>query len=511
MFKAKVKMKFEPQEDGRFKFDDLKLKKSLDKNIELMKSIFEGDETLIIRDFVNQNDPTIKCCIFLFNGMINNEIVNENIMKPIMINTKIKSDPKIIDIIHTEVLFSNEVEKTGDIGDIVESLEYGDTILFVDGSDEALIINSKGWSVRSIGEPDAEKALRGSREGFTEGILVNTSLIRRRLKTSDLKMNFKTLGTRTNTKICICYLDSLVDKAVLEELNNRLDEISLDGILDANYIVEYIKDKRTSPFKTVGITERPDTVAGKLLEGRIAIIVDGTPIVITVPYLFIENFQAMDDYSLNFYFSSINRFIRILAFLITTTTPALYVALITFHREMVPTHLILSIAAARQGIPVPTIVECIAVLLVFELIREAGMRMPSNIGQALSIVGALVIGQAAVSAKFISAPMVIIIAITAITGLVNTKISSVTIIFRVAFLLSAAILGLYGMFLTFIGVLIHILSLESFNVEYLSQVTRMNFKSQKDMAFRAPWWKMHTRPLELTKDLVRSKEVGKNE
>jgi spore germination protein KA len=259
---------------------------------------------------------------------------------------------------------------------------------------------------------------------------VNLSMLRRKLRTTDLKMEYKTFGTRSKTKACICYLGSLVNKDVLAELNKRLESFSIDGTLDVNYISEMIRDAPISPFKTIGSTERPDVVAAKLLEGRVALFLDGTPVVLTMPIFFIESFQSDDDYYLNYYFASIGRILRIMAFFIATSIPAIYIALVDFHQEMLPTPLLISISAARQGVPFPTVVEAICMLAVFELLRESGSRMPTMMGQALSIVGSLVIGQAAVEAKIVSAPIIIIAAASGIAGLMIPRLKGAIILLR---------------------------------------------------------------------------------
>lgn len=487
------------------KLDEYEIKPQLLENIKLVKKLFANDDTLITREFMNQNDNNIKCCAFFIDGMVNNKIVNENIIGPIIENIFLSPKLDVIEVIKSQVIISNDVKRVEKTSDVVKAIVSGDTVVFVNGSNSALVISTKGWPSRSIIEPDTEKALRGPREGFTEGIMVNLSLIRRKIQTNELKFEFRSFGTKSNTKSCICYIDNLIDKEILNELNRRLDKIDIDGILDSNYIAEMIKDAPMSPFKTIGITERPDTVASKLLEGRIALVVDGSPVVLTLPYLFIENFQSNDDYYLNFYFASIGRLLRLFGFLVSISIPAIYVALTTYHREMIPTYLSLSIIEAHKNVPFPTIVECILMLLVFEIIRETGIRMPSNIGQALSVVGALVIGQAAVEAKFISAPMVIIVSITAITGLINPKIKGVTILTRLIFLLAASFLGFYGYFYCIIILLTHLFSLHSFGVLYTSQICAWNFQGFKDNSFRAPWKYMITRP-----DFVKKNNVRKN-
>lgn len=492
-----------PDSLGELHLNEVKLEKELEKNIELMKKVFSSNDTLVIRRFENRKHEKYKLCAFFFDGMVDNKIVDEYLIAPVMESTIISKSEDAADEIMSRVVVSNEVEKVSDFEKLAKGMLLGDTVLVADGCDSALIVNTKGWKTRGITEPDAEKALRGPREGFMEAILVNLTLIRRKLLTPDLKFSFKTLGTRSNTKVCVCWLDGLADPKVLDELNRRLDSIKIDGVMDSNYIAELIKDNPMSPFKTLGATERPDVVAARLLEGRAALIVDGSPVVLTLPYLFIENFQAADDYYLNFYFASVGRFLRILGFFLSISVPAIYVAFITFHREMIPTNLAMSIMQAHQGVPFPSILECVIMLIIFEIIRETGIRMPSNIGQALSIVGALVIGQAAVEAKFISAPMVIVVAITAITGLINPKLKGATILLRFSFLFAAAFLGIYGYAFMLIGMLAHLFSLQSFGVSYTTQMTAYQFQEVKDNIFRASWRAMRTRPVFEQKDVVR--------
>lgn len=501
-FKKSPAKNIAPDSKGNYHLNECGIEKKLEKNIQIIEQIFKDDGTLRKRSFENQTNSKTECCAFFIDGMVDNKIIDEYIIKPIIISSGGFGRNSAEDIT-SKVIVSNDVKETNNFEDIVQSIISGDTALFIDGSSQALIISTKGWPTRSISEPDAERALRGPREGFTEAIMTNLSMLRRKIGTPDLKFKFRTIGTRSNTKACVCYLESLVDNKVLEELYRRLDTIKIDGVLDVNYISELIKDDSISPFKTIGVTERPDVIAGKLLEGRIALFLDGTPVVLTLPYLFIENFQSNDDYYLNFYFATVGRLLRILGFLLTISVPAIYVAFTSFHREMIPTDLALSIIEARRGIPFPAMVECIIMLVTFEIIREAGIRMPSNIGQALSIVGALVVGQAAVEAKFISAPMVIIVAISAITGLINPKLMGATILLRFFFLFSAGILGLYGYAFAFIGLLIHLFSLESFGVIYTSHLTGNDFEDAKDRAIRAPWKFMITRPGFEQKDPIR--------
>ncbi|HZK70739.1 MAG TPA: spore germination protein, partial [Clostridia bacterium] len=367
-------------------------------------------------------------------------------------------------------------------------------LFLLDGYDKALVIDTKGWKVRAVTESTSEKTVRGPRECFTEAIMVNLSLIRRKLKTPDLKFVFKDIGRRTKTKVCMCYLESVASPQIIAELNKRIETIDIDGILDSGYIQEMIKDSPLSPFKTIGNSERPDVVVAKLLEGRIALIVDGTPDVLTLPYVFIEYFQSNEDYYHNFIYGSLGRIIRIIGAIITISVPAVYVALITYHQELIPTSLLLSISASIQGTPFPTIVEAMVLLFAFDMLREAGTRMPTAVGQAVGIVGALVLGQAAVEAKFVSAPMVIIIALAGISSLALPKMVGASITIRLIFLVLAASLGLYGFIFGVIGLLIYLFGMRSFGVPYMLSLVISDEQYNKDTLIRAPWWYMSLRP-----------------
>ncbi|MBQ3053321.1 MAG: spore germination protein [Clostridia bacterium] len=499
---------------GKDIYKDYTLTENLMDNIKIFQEIFKDDGMFRYRICKNSENPDIMCCAIFIDGMTNSVGVSENIIKPLVEAKGIKWNSKVQDNIreiYKKVLYASRVQHSNDIKEIVESIIYGDTLLMAQGSKEVLIIDLKGWETRSPTEPENEKTMRGPREGFTEAFLKNTSFIRRRLRTPDLKFKLIKIGTRTNTQVCLCYLDTLVNPKVLARLEDKLKNIEIDGILDTNYLDELTKDNPYTPLKTSGVTERPDIVAGKLLEGRIAVIVDGSPSVMTVPYFFIENLQTDDDYYINYFFAGACRLIRILSLMITIVVPALYIALVAFHKEMIPINLALSISEARQGVPLPIVVECLVMLLVFEILRESGMRIPSNVGTALSIVGAIVIGQAAVDAKFVSAPMVIVVSVTGITGLMAAKMKGAVIIYRTFLVIMASVLGMYGLIVGLILIVAHTVSLTSFGVKYTSYLDAYKVQEMKDIYVRYPWWKMLTRPRNVSTNLVRqsnTKEGG---
>ncbi|MCX7884072.1 MAG: spore germination protein [Caloramator sp.] len=471
------------------------LSKSLDQNIEIFKNIFHSDDTVIFRSIKNQYDTNFKGCIIFISGMVNIESINSNIIEPLMrVNLKYIENSLVLNTLKNKVISSCEVFESETIDEITISLFNGSTILLIEDSEKALVISTKGYVKRAIIEPDSERVIRGPREGFTEEILTNLSLVRRRIKTPNLKFEFIKIGKITKTKVCICYIDSIADNRIINELYKRLNDIDIDGILDSGYIQEIIKDSPFSPFKTIGSSERPDSITAKLLEGRIAVFVDGSPLVLTLPYVFIEYFQSNEDYYLNYYYASFNRILRVFGAFLSASVPAIYVALMTFHQELIPTPLLLSIATARQKVPFPTIFEVLGLLLIFEIVRETGSRLPATIGQTISIVGTLVIGQASVEARIISAPVIIIVALTGITELLIPKLMSAMIIIRFILIILSSVLGLYGYIFGTIGIFIHLFSLRSFGVPYMLGYGSIKPQDIKDTFIRAPWWYMIMRP-----------------
>lgn len=467
------------------------LTKNLHINIQTIKSMFINDTTLKIRTFHSEALGFIEGCIIYLDGMVDNKLISENVIRPFLNpHFLINNDSNILKIFKNQIITSNELQECSSIDSLVNSLLEGDTLFLLDNYESGLIIGSKNWQTRAITEPTSEKVLRGPREGFTESIIINLSLIRRKIKSPNLKFQFREIGKETNTRICICHIEGIASDKILNELIKRLDSISINSVLDSQYIQEMIDDIPISPFETLNSTERPDAVAGKLLEGRIAVIVDGSPFVLTLPFLFIEYFQVDEDYYNNFMFMSFNRLLRILGFILSISIPAVYLSFVTYNQEMIPTPLLISISAARLGVPFPTAVESFFMLIVFEILREAGGRIPSNMGQAVSIVGALVLGQAAVEARIVSAPMVIVVALTGICGLLNIKMKASSIFLRFFYLILASLFGMYGYIIGLIATLIYLMSIYSFGIPYMSKVGSIKLQNIRDSIIRAPWWYM---------------------
>lgn len=477
-----------------------KLSSNLHANLAMVRETLGNSNDVVIRHVKTGIDKAEAFLLYI-DGMVDNSFVAENIIKPLIYGKHISGQElsvfladRMLQIIRESILTAGEVKDYSDLDLVLQRVLSGDTALFVAGMDKAYVISTRGFETRGINEPDTESVVRGPREGFTEVLRINTSLLRRKIKSPDLRFEQLTVGKQTKTEICIAYVKGICNEKIVEEVRRRLAQIDTDAILESGYIEAFIEDAPFSPFSTVGNTEKPDIAAAKMLEGRVAVIVDGTPVVLTVPHLFIEAFQSSEDYYSRPYYVTLVRWFRYLAFFLTVYLPSLYIAVTTFHQEMLPTPLLITMAAAREGTPFPALVEALIMGIIFELLREAGVRMPRPIGQAVSIVGALVIGEAAVSAGLIGAPMVIIVALTAIASFVVPPRIDVAAVLRLAFTIFAGIAGFYGLMLGTLAVGIHLVSLRSFGVPYLSPLAPLTVSDLKDVVVRAPLWSMLTRP-----------------
>ncbi|MEL7622670.1 MAG: spore germination protein [Clostridiales bacterium] len=487
--------------------DSIELSGDLAEEMAILEGLFEKVDPMVLRRIRNQHNEKLEFGLVYCAGMIDNEYVGEAIIKPLTSSQGINYDKNLTDTILTQIVCNHNGMKAQKYSEIVEAATYGDVVVLIPGSKDALIYSTQGFPLRGTDEPENEKTLVGPKEGFGESLINNLAFLHRRLRTNDLKMQFRTLGKRTRTSICLCYLDSLVKPEILKELEERLAIIDIDGILDSNYIQEFIRDEGYSPFRTIGTSERPDVVTGKLLEGRIAIFVDGAPTVLTLPYLFMENFVNSEDYYLPFYYATFSRTLRICGFILAVTVPAFYLAVSAFNHEMLPTPLLISIARERQNIPFPMALEIFSMLLVFDLLREAGIRMPTVIGSAMSIVGGLVLGQAAVQARLVSSVLIIMVALTGITGLLVPKMNTSILVVRYSLLVAASIMGLPGLTLGIAFWWVHLLNLRSFGVTQIDININMNYQDQKDLLLRAPLWRMARRPRNIAKDSIRKGET----
>ncbi|UQZ85215.1 Spore germination protein B1 [Paenibacillus konkukensis] len=496
--------------DYRF-IDELKsvpIHSSLEENKNYLNALFKDCSDFVIREF--NIEDSVKAIMFFVDGMVNTEFANDA-MKALMI---LEGGERLLDRIIETTLPVTQVQKSDNYSDLLLSVLGGDAGLVVDGNTQALMMGIRGMEKRSIQEPETESVIRGPREGFVENLRTNTSMIRRKLKTPRLKMKPMTIGRESNTSIVITYLNDIADPAIVEEVEKRLGKIDIDAVLETGYLEEFIQDSAYSPFPQVQYTERPDTVAASLLQGRVAIIVDGTPFVLIVPFVFAEALQASEDYYERFQISTLIRWLRFFLLILSLLTPGLYVAFTTFHQDLLPTSLLLSVAASREAIPFPAVVEALIMETTFEALREAGIRLPKTIGAAVSILGALVIGQAAVQAGIVSAPMVIVVSLTGIASFTIPRFNEAIAIriLRFPIMIVAAIFGLYGVLICIMLLLGHLANLRSFGIPYLSPFGPLSSSDLKDAMFRSPWWSMRNRPAYMPlKDTVRMGDEASDE
>lgn len=454
----------------------------LKKNEAYLKQTFDNCADIVFRSFTSCFGPIL---MVYADGLADTKELDRRVIKPL---THCEASDRRHVKERLEGEYAAEEDEVADFQEIVKRILYGDTALFAEGMSIALMLQLVSFEHRSVNEPQLESAIRGPREAFTEVLQTNLSMLRRKINTPDLKTEKIQIGELTRTRVMMAYLAEEVNDDLLASVRDKLASIRSKAILDANYIEESIEGSSFSLFPQIQNTERPDTVAASLIEGKIAIFVDGSPNVLLAPMTFWSGFQAADDHYERFLYVSAVRIIRIVLFVLSLLLPSFYVALTTYHPQMIPNTLLISIAAAREGVPFPTVIETFIMEIMFEGLREAGLRLPRAVGSAVSIVGALVIGESAVQAGFISAPIVIIVASTGIASFAIPRYN-LSLPFRLLrFLLLglAGSLGFYGIAAGTTAILIHLCILESFGVPYLAPLVSNKKFSAQDTLYRAP-------------------------
>ena len=469
------------------------LQRSLKENVEVFRSVYKECSDVVFRDFWIFGN--FRGMVIYINGLSDVEWLDESVLNPLIRKDIIDPQELELKMIENEISVPN-IKQVSLIADCVESISNGSPILLIEGEKIAISLGLSKYEIRNIEEPQAEKVIRGPREGFVESIQVNTAMLRRIIKSPALKMKSINIGDYTKKSVVLTYIEGLASPTLIEEFEIRLQRIVIDGVLESDYIEEMIEDNPYSPFPQILSTERPDVVSAHLLEGRAAILTEGTPFALIAPISFFSMLQSPDDYYERFIVGTIIRWLRYTFVAISLLLPSLYVAITTFHQEMIPDPLVLSIAAARESVPFPALVEVILLELMLEALREAGVRLPNQIGAAVSIVGALVIGQAAVQAGIVSAPMVIVVATT---GIASFLIPRYTIGYPIRFLrfplvFLAGLLGLLGIMLGMLTILIHLCTLRSFGEPYMKPIAPLKKRELKDVLWRSPLWMMDTRP-----------------
>lgn len=487
---------------------DREISSDLKINEEKLRKVFQDCSDVVFRKLTCRDEAgrEIRMLAIGIDGLVDTKHTDEVILKQLMRKT-LPTTTKITaawvrDLLLEEAVPVAQVDVVSDMQMVIDDVLKGNIVTLVDGDEAALSASLPGWERRGIEEPPSEPVIRGPREGFIETLRTNTALVRRRIRSPKLKIVHRKIGELTQTDVGIAYIDGIAKQEIVDEAKKRLDRIELDAVLESAFIEEFIEDQPMSPFPQVQNTERPDVVCANLLEGKVAIFTDGTPFVLLVPSVFWGALNANEDYYQRTFMATFLRALRISFMMISLLFPSLYVAMTTFQQEMIPTTLLLSIAAARESTPFPAVIEALVMELIFEALREAGVRMPKQIGQAMSIVGALVIGQAAVQAGIISAPMVIVVSATGIASFTFPRYNvGVAIrLLRFPMLILAGCFGIYGMAIGMFIIVTHLVSLRSFGVPYFTPVGPLSFSDLKDVFVRVPRWAMYRRQLETSGD-----------
>lgn len=469
-------------------------------NMKMIKHLFESCDDVVIREMKTGDTGETIAAVIYIDGLVDTHRIDQLVGRFYDRAAIAESDTQHLFRLNFKIFkeSASSICRLRDICDfeaLSKGVISGLTAILFNGEVQALLADTQSLKDRSIEEGSSQTVVRGPRDGFTETLTTNISLIRRRIKDIRLKLELRTIGTITKTDVALMYIQGLADVKVVKEVQTRLDRIRIDGILESGYIEELIQDKTFTPFPTIYNSERPDIIAAGLLEGRVAIMVDGTPFVLLVPVLFTQFLQSPEDYYHRFDFGFI-RMLRFFAFFVAILAPAFYVAISTFHQSFIPSPLLISLAAQREGIPFPAFVEALLMEITFELLREAGIRMPRTVGQSISIVGALVLGQSAVEAGLVSPAMVIVVSFTAISSFLipSYNLGFGIRLLRFGYMGLAAVFGVYGIVLGVVVMTIHLCSLRSFGIPYMSPWGPSNLSDQKDTLFRLPWWAMNTRP-----------------
>lgn len=461
------------------------ISKDIEVNKEKLYEIFNNTSDFKTHEFFSL--AGYKLLLVYYDNTIDKQLLNQNLINPLIKDIIYKED------IDTSV-YLGESKKIKRLEDSLLPLNQGNVLLIVEDLEEGYLFNLSKWITRAVEKPVNEPAVRGPQESFVEDIAVNKSMIRRRIKNSRLIFEDIILGEITNTTISIAYIEGLPKKEILKELKTKLKDIKVDGILDSGYIESYLDPSYTRILSTLSYTERPDVLVGKILEGRIGVLCNGSPNVLALPKLFIENLHTGEDYYMRPQYASFLRILRFFAYIISFTFTPIYVALILFHQEMVPTDLLISIASQREGVPFASALEALLMIVFFDLLKESAVRLPSPVGQAITLVGGLVIGQAVAEAGIVSASLIIAVAASGMSEFVVPKLRETITIYRYGFLFLASILGLYGVSLGFVMVIVHMVSIKSFGVPYMWPMAPWDTQGMKDNILKFPVKYLNYRP-----------------
>lgn len=462
----------------------------LQNNLNNLRSVFDGSSDFTVKKLtLSFGGNATEIAVVTMEGLVNKEALALSVTNPI---SRYSGDGfgsgNVLETVQNDILTCSEQVLVNSIEEITKYIMSGFACILIDGCTQGIVIGVQGFSFRSVTEPDTEVSQRGSREGFVEPLRINMTLLRRRLRNTGLKFETHTLGSTSQTDICLCYLRDAVSKDILAELRKRLSKVNLDTLFASGYLVPYLDDNGDRPiFSGVGVTERPDTACAKICEGRIVILIDGTPSALVVPHLLVENFQTLDDYSNRPYFATMTRWLKYIAFLISTLLPGMYVAVATFNPEFFPSQLLAKVATSITKTPFSVFAEVLIFTFIYEIMREAGLRLPKTLGHAVSIIGGLVIGETAVNSGLIGAPTLMIVALSAICSYVVPDLYASIALLRFMFILVGGIFGVWGAILLLCAVMINVCSKNSFGIPFSSPIAPLGLFGLRDVVVRAGW------------------------
>lgn len=476
-----------------------------------IKTVLEKSKDVYFRQMHIGEDMKLPITIVHVDGLSDYSFISDYILKPLIQEEDIRkasTEKEVIQLIDHGMVYFPTLKIRTCINQCLSDIIRGSVAVVFDGSHTAITFETKGFEKRSITEPSAENVIKGSKDSFVETIRVNTATVRRKIKSHNLVVDEMIVGKQTSTPVSIIYLENITNQHIVEEVKKRICNIEVDNALTVSFVEEHIIDKKLTAFPQVLYTERPDKFCSSIVEGRVGLIIDGIPSAMIVPCTLLQLLQAPEDYSQNFITSSIVRLLRFILMVTTLFLPGFYIAVTTFHHEMIPTELALSIDASKEGVPFPSFIEVFFMLAAFEVLVEAGIRLPRSIGQAVSIVGAIVVGQAAVEAKLVSPAIVVVLAITAIASFTmpNRDLLNALTLWRLIIAICSSIIGLFGLSVGAILLLYHLCSMEVFGVPYLTPFVSNDAQQLEDTLFRFPANLFKYRPMSLRdKNMKRQK------
>jgi spore germination protein KA len=473
---------------------------SLEENRKIIEILYglPANKDVVMRHITLGTAPPLKATLVYMEGLADGKFVTLGILQPLMLlagDRRELGGEDSLEQICAGLLPGSQVKRVGTFRDVQSGINSGDTVIFFDGEAEAVVAETKGWEHRSVGRPMTEQSIRGAQVSFTENLRVNTGLIRSMLRATDLVTELIPVGARTRMNCAVMYLESVASPKLVAEIKRRISKVDSDYINDSGHLEQFVEDRFILPLPQTLSTERPDRVAAHLAEGRVGIIVEGSPFALVVPATFFTFFHSGEDFSFQPAAANLLRFLRLFGTLISTILPGLYVALTYFHQEALPTELALAIAAAREEVPFPAWFEIFMMEVSFELIREAGVRIPGVLGSTIGIVGAIILGQAAVAARIVSPIIVILVAIT---GLASSIIPEFRMAFfarlsRFGLLLASVSMGLVGLATGLLTMTVALCSLKSFGVPYMVPIVPKTIPTL-DIVTRGEVWRRERRP-----------------